>query len=101
MPQWIGLEASKFIMLYNYVLAGTFSYYSHIQNTDNLRRIQFILQMSYAKTLAHKYKCSAYKVFRKYGKNIRVPKPPSSRKSGTKEHYIELHIRDKVTHNEK
>ena len=99
MPQWIGLEAHRIVMLYNYVLNGTFFYYSHIQNTDDLRRIQFILQMSCAKTLAHKYKCSTSKIFRKHGDKLKVPKSQNSKSDTKKEQYAELHIRDRIIRN--
>src|SRR5258708_34951601 len=45
---------------------------SHTDNWKNLSRIQYILEFSLAKTLAHKFKISLTKVFKRFGKPLHV-----------------------------
>nr|YP_010338688.1 putative reverse transcriptase/maturase [Glaucosphaera vacuolata]UNJ18638.1 putative reverse transcriptase/maturase [Glaucosphaera vacuolata] len=96
-PQWTVLKPERIVETYNYMINGVFNYYSNIQNKDDLRRIQFILQMSCAKTLAHKFKTSVMKIFSKYGKTMRIVRTGGSKK----ERIFQLNLKTTTQTNEK
>ena len=50
---------------------GLLNYYRFANNFASLSRIQYILQHSLAYTLARKHKCRMWKIFKKYGSNIK------------------------------
>jgi group II intron reverse transcriptase/maturase len=67
---WTLLDANQIITLFNSNLWGLLNYYRFVDNFGAMSRIQYILRFSLAKTLAHKFKTSMRKIFRKYGKNL-------------------------------
>jgi hypothetical protein len=67
---WTVLEADQVINLYNSILRGLLNYYRFVHNFGSMHRIQYILRFSLAKTLAHKYRTSVRKLFRKHGRNL-------------------------------
>ena len=69
---WIHLDADQIIRLYSSVNRGIQNYYRFADNWKNLSRIQYILEFSLAKTLAHKFKISLTKVFKRFGKPLHV-----------------------------
>jgi group II intron reverse transcriptase/maturase len=67
---WTGLDADQIILLFNSNLWGLLNYYRFVNNFGAMSRIQYILRFSLAKTLAHKFKTSMKKMFRKHGRNL-------------------------------
>ena len=68
---WTGLDADQIITLFNGNLWGLLNYYRFVSNFGAMSRIQYILRFSLAKTMAHKYRTSMKKIFRKHGNNLR------------------------------
>jgi len=62
---FVGLDADQIIVKYSSVNRGILQYYRPCDNFVELRRIQYILKFSLAKTLAEKYKKTVPKVFTK------------------------------------
>jgi len=62
---FVGLDADQIIMKYSSVNRGILQYYRPCDNYVELRRIQYILKFSLAKTLAEKYKKTVPQVFTK------------------------------------
>jgi hypothetical protein len=69
---WIPLAPEQILRMYSAMLRGILNYYRFVDNFSALRKIQFVLQYSCAKTFAAKYKISVRQVFRKYGKHFTV-----------------------------
>lgn len=69
---WIYLDTDQIISLYSSVNRGIQHYYRFVDNWKSLSRIQYILEFSLAKTLAHKFKTSLPKVFKRFGKPMHV-----------------------------
>jgi len=69
---WIYLDTDQIIRLYSSVNRGIQNYYRFVDNWKSLSRIQYILEFSLAKTLAHKFKTSLPQVFKRFGKPIHV-----------------------------
>lgn len=69
--KWVLLDADQIMRLYNSILRGLLNYYRFVDNFASLCRIQYILRYSLAKTLAHKYRCSMRRIFRRHGHNLR------------------------------
>jgi group II intron reverse transcriptase/maturase len=67
---WTVLDADQIIRLFNSNLWGLLNYYRFVDNFSAMSRIQYILRFSLAKTLAHKFRTSMAKLFRKHGKNL-------------------------------
>lgn len=53
-------------------MLGIYNYYIPCDNHYLLNRVSYILQYSCAKTLAHIQKSSITKIFKKYGKNMKI-----------------------------
>jgi group II intron reverse transcriptase/maturase len=68
---WTVLDADQLVQLFNNNLWGLLHYYRPMNNFGALSRIQYILRFSLAKTLAHKYRTTTAKIFRKHGRNLR------------------------------
>ena len=71
-PGWIFLDADQIIHLYSSVNRGIQNYYRFVDNWEQLRRVQYVLRFSLAKTLAHKYQITVPQVFKRFGKRLRV-----------------------------
>lgn len=69
---WIHLDEDQLIRLYSSINRGLQNYYRFVDNWAKLTRIQYILQFSLAKTLAHKRKVSMRAIFKRYGKDLKV-----------------------------
>jgi group II intron reverse transcriptase/maturase len=69
---WIPLAPEQILRRYSAMLRGILNYYRFVDNFSALRKIQFVLQYSCAKTFAAKYKISVRQVFKKYGKHFTV-----------------------------
>lgn len=89
-PGWTVQTDTMIITGYNEILNGLINYYEPANNSESLRRIQYILKFSCLKTLAHKHKCSTKKIFKKYGvgsgrtRTITIPLTVPSNKDDTK-----------------
>lgn len=70
--KYILLDDNQIVDYFSSVMNGIINYYSFVDNYVDLRRIQYILQYSAAKTLAGKHRSSVAKVFKKYGNNLKV-----------------------------
>jgi group II intron reverse transcriptase/maturase len=68
---WTGLDADQIITLFNSNLWGLLNYYRFVNNFGAMSRIQYILRFSLAKTMAHKYRTTMKRIFRKHGNNLR------------------------------
>lgn len=69
---WTHLDTDQIINLYSSINRGIQNYYRFVDNWANLSRVQYILEYSLAKTLAHKFKISLPKVFKRFGKTIKT-----------------------------
>lgn len=67
---WVCWDDVQIIQQFNAINRGILNYYSFVDNYANLGRIQYILQYSAAKTLAHKHKTKMTKIFGSRGKNL-------------------------------
>lgn len=71
--KWVNLDPIDIVSGFNAILVGIRNYYSFVDNRRSLQKIQYILQHSCAKTLATKQRLGTRrKVFRLYGRNLRV-----------------------------
>jgi group II intron reverse transcriptase/maturase len=69
---WTNLDADQIINLYSAVNRGIQNYYRFADNWSQLNRIQYILELSLAKTLAHKFNITSPKVYKRFGKELAV-----------------------------
>src|SRR5437588_6701644 len=60
---WTCLDADQIVNLYSAVNRGMQNYYRFADNWAQLTRVQYILELSLAKTLAHKFKISVPKAY--------------------------------------
>lgn len=67
---WTHLDTDQILHLYSSVNRGIQNYYRFADNWKQLGRIQYILEYSLAKTLAHKYKISVPQAFKRFGKGF-------------------------------
>jgi len=67
---WTVLPVDQVLNLYSMINRGLLNYYRFVHNFGRLARVQYILQYSLAKTLAHKFKVSMSKVFQDHGHNL-------------------------------
>jgi group II intron reverse transcriptase/maturase len=67
---WAFLDAEQIVALYSSVNHGIQNYYRFADNWSRLSRIQSILQVSLAKTLARKFQITTNQVFKKLGKDM-------------------------------
>jgi len=67
---WAYLDRDQILHLYSNVNRGIQNYYRFADNWRQLTRIQYILEYSLAKTLAHKYQISVPQVFKRFGKGF-------------------------------
>lgn len=74
---------------YNGLLRGYYNYYSLANNIYILNQFQFIFEESFIKTMAHKYKSSKYKMYRKYKKNKKIKVKYKNSKGEVK--FVELY----------
>jgi hypothetical protein len=69
---WTNLDADQIINLYSAVNRGIQNYYRFADNWSQLNRVQYILELSLTKTLAHKFKITKTKVYKRFGKELAV-----------------------------
>lgn len=67
---WTLLDVDQIITLFNGINRGYQNYYRFADNFGRMTRIQYILMMSCAKTLAMKLRKSARRLFEEHGKNL-------------------------------
>jgi group II intron reverse transcriptase/maturase len=80
---WIALDDDQIVSMAGAVLRGLLNYYSFVDNYCDLRRIQYILKFSAAKTLAGKHRTSIRGIFLKHGDRLTIEK-----KRGEKVDYL-------------
>lgn len=96
---WTVQSDSLIINAFNNLLKGLLNYYGPANNLEALRRVQYIIKFSCAKTLAHKHKCSTHKVFKRYGvgsgsnRTLQVNVDSTDNKNRT----IHLQLKPKIT----
>ena len=67
---WVGFEVEHIVNLFSSVNRGLLNYYRFARNFGRMTRIQYILQFSLAKTLAHKLRIPMARVFREHGPEL-------------------------------
>lgn len=67
---WVGFEVEHIVNLFSSVNRGLQNYYRFTRNFGRMTRIQYLLQFSLAKTLAHKLRISMARVFREHGPEL-------------------------------
>ena len=67
---WAFLDVDQIILLYSSVNRGIQNYYRFTDNWRRLGRIQYILRISLAMTLARKVKIPTPQVFKRFGKQL-------------------------------
>lgn len=72
LSKFIFLSDFEIVQRYNYVLKGILIIYSIADNSSRLRELIYILEYSLAHTLAAKHRKSLAKIFKKYGRPIKV-----------------------------
>jgi retron-type reverse transcriptase len=86
---WAFLDAEQIVALYSSVNRGIQNYYRFADNWGQLNRVQYILQLSLAKTLARKYHTSAARVFKRLGKNFTIS---VAAKDGKKDREVSFYL---------
>ena len=71
------LEDHVIVSHYRSVWLGLLNYYSGCTNRGRLQYIHYLLHMSCAMTLGHRHRMSCSKIFRKYGKALKIKLPNS------------------------
>lgn len=70
---WTTLSEPEIVQRYNYIIRGYVNYYTPVNDyPTDIQFIHYLLTYSCAHTLAHKRKLSIRKIFKKYGKNIKI-----------------------------
>lgn len=78
---WSLLDPDQIVLMFSSINRGIQNYYRFCDNFGELRRIQYILHFSMAKTFAQKYKTSVRKIFTRYGyRDFRVEVGPEGKK---------------------
>lgn len=67
---WVCLEVKHIIELFNSTNWGLLNYYRFADNFASMSRIQYILHLSLAKTLAHKLRKPVKQLFCEHGRNL-------------------------------
>ncbi|MEK7889160.1 reverse transcriptase domain-containing protein [Burkholderia contaminans] len=80
---WIALDDDQIVALAGAVLRGLVNYYSFADNYADLRRIEYILKYSAAKTLAGKHRTSVRQIFLKCGDRLTIKKAHAGKSSAT------------------
>lgn len=86
--KWVNLDDDQIIEMGNSTLWGLLNFYGFAHNYAELSRVQYVIQLSLAKTLAKKHKTSAPSIFGKYGRRLRVV-----RKSGKTAEQVAVELR--------
>jgi group II intron reverse transcriptase/maturase len=73
-PAWSMFDDDQIVTKCSAINRGIINYYRPADNFVDLRRIQYILQYSCAKTLSNKHKRSLKETFTRHGKNLRIRK---------------------------
>lgn len=69
---WMLFDDTQIVNLFSSIWRGLLNYYSFVDNRTELRRIQYILLYSCARTLAGKHHTSVHKLFKKHGKRLKI-----------------------------
>jgi hypothetical protein len=69
---WTQWDDIQIIQQYNAINRGILNYYSFVENYGKLSRVQYILQFSAAKTIAHKHKTKMTQIFASRGKQLKT-----------------------------
>lgn len=72
--QYTSKDDFEIVRTYKRILQDINDYYSGVSYQNPLYQIDYILRYSCAKTLAHKHKSTCSKMFKKYGKELRIMK---------------------------
>lgn len=72
---WVNLDMDQILRIYSSVNHGIQNYYRFADNWRHMCRIQYILELSLARTLARKFKLTAPQVFKKFGKGFPMTVP--------------------------
>ena len=67
---WVCLEVKHIIELFNSTNWGLLNYYRFADNFASMSRIQYILHLSLAKTLAHKLRVPVKQLYCEHGRNL-------------------------------
>lgn len=71
---WMFLDDDQIVSMAGAVLRGLINFYSFVDNYPELRRVQYILKYSAAKTLAGKHRISVRRIFQKFGNVLAIEK---------------------------
>jgi group II intron reverse transcriptase/maturase len=71
---WMFLDDDQIVSMAGAVLRGLINFYSFVDNYPDLRRVQYILKYSAAKTLAGKHRTSVRRIFQKFGDALAIEK---------------------------
>nr|AXC47308.1 hypothetical reverse transcriptase [Pediastrum duplex] len=86
---WTVLKAPEIVERFNYIIRGYINYYSPVnEQTTDIQYLHYLLTYSCAHTLAQKFRTSIRKIFRKFGKDIKIKyieKVEKLNRDGTKE----------------
>lgn len=69
---WVTEPVYQIVIKYNSIANGLINYYSFAYNIEDLKKILFFLKVSLVKTIAHKLRLNAKRVYKKFGKDITV-----------------------------
>lgn len=86
---WTALDADQIVSLYNGINRGIQNYYRFADNFSRLNQLQYILYISLVKTLAMKYRCTAKRIYQRFGKEITIHLP---RKKEGKDYHISFFL---------
>ncbi|QQV19232.1 group II intron reverse transcriptase/maturase [Aeromonas caviae] len=69
---YVHLDPDEIVMRYNAIKRGWVNYYRPVMNIRYMAYIDYLLRLSLAKTLAHKYRTSMKHQFQKRGRSLKV-----------------------------
>src|SRR5260370_17619078 len=70
---WLtAVDTDQIVNLYSAVNRGIQNYYRFVDDWAQLSRVQYILELSLAKTLAQKFKISFPKVYKRFAKEFTI-----------------------------
>jgi Retron-type reverse transcriptase len=87
---YVHLDPDEIVKRYNAIKRGIINYYRPVRNPSVLRRFDYLLRMSLAKTLAHKYRTSMKRQFQLRGRSLRVVKEVKGKKWETSYYECDL-----------
>jgi len=72
LARYTPLEDIKIVKHYEKISKGLLNYYSKCTNSSKLQYMHYLLYISCAMTLSHRHRLSLKKIFKKYGKSLKV-----------------------------